>query len=79
VEAVLAALERLDIREGAAGAHDEEDFAALTEDRTQFDELASLYAERTITAQEWIRARTQIERRIEECNSRIASAQWTSA
>ena len=72
VEAVLSTLDNLRIDDQGVRPDEAEDVEAMASDRAQLDELASLYAERAITAQEWIRARAQIEDRIAQRNRRIA-------
>ena len=73
VEAALSSLEHLRMTpDTAANPDDATDIAAHEADQAQLSELASLYASRTISAHEWIRARSEIEERLAERNHRIA-------
>jgi DNA invertase Pin-like site-specific DNA recombinase len=72
VEAVLSRLDGVRVDAGSSDADDQHDIDALATDRAQLDELASLYAKRTITAHEWIRARAEIDDRIAQRNRRLA-------
>ncbi len=73
VEAVLSTLEGVVLQpEAVPSAQDGADVDAHAADQGQLDELASLYATRAINAREWVRARSAIEDRITERNSRIA-------
>lgn len=74
-----AVLYRLDTPELAAAlngrAADDEQAAALGDqlaaDRALLDELAALYADKAITAREWMKARRPIEDRIDNTQTRI--------
>ena len=75
-----AVLHRLDTPELAAAltgrASDDEATAALSDalavDKAQLDELAHLYAERSIGVREWMAARRPIEDRINDTERRLA-------
>lgn len=48
------------------------DLDAINADRAQLDELAAMYARRTIGMSEWVTARELIDQRISEATQRIA-------
>ena len=52
---------------------------ALAEDRAQLDELAGLYADKTIGVREWVAARKPIEERIDETERRLGRLTRTDA
>jgi site-specific DNA recombinase len=77
VEEVLTTIETARLDLGAGDTDGRADIDALAADKEQLAELASLYAGRSITAQEWLRARSEIESRIEEANHRLADQSVT--
>lgn len=75
--AVLYRLDTPELADALAGrAAQDEQAAALAEgigaDREQLDELAKLYAERTIPAREWLAARNPIEERVRSAEKRLS-------
>jgi site-specific DNA recombinase len=55
-----------------ASADHDRDLDAINADRAQLDELATAYAQRTITMSEWVTAREAIQKRIDETTQRLA-------
>jgi site-specific DNA recombinase len=72
VEAVLSTIENLRVDTGGTNQSDDAEIDALASDQLQLRELASLYASRAISAQEWLRARAEIDDRIAQRNHLIA-------
>jgi DNA invertase Pin-like site-specific DNA recombinase len=74
-DAVLFRLDTPDLAQALTGKRDDDRAALLgdemAEDQRQLDELAQLYADRQITAQEWMTARRQITDRIEATRRQI--------
>jgi DNA invertase Pin-like site-specific DNA recombinase len=75
--AVLYRLDTPQLADALTGrAVDDEQAAALAEavaaDRAQLEELAALYADKTVTAREWMAARSRIETRIHDAERRLA-------
>jgi hypothetical protein len=81
-EMVLYRLDTPELADLLAGG-DSPDAAALrdqlAEDEAQRDELATLYANKAISAQEWLTARNPIEERIRAARARIAASANASA
>jgi site-specific DNA recombinase len=82
--AVLYRLDTTDLADTLAGraAADEHTAAladTLAQDRAQLDELAGLYAARSIGAREWLTARKPIEARIADVEGRLARMTRTDA
>lgn len=83
-EAVLWRLDTPELADALAGRASRDDRQAalvseLDQDRTQLVELSGLYAARSITAAEWIAARTPIERRIRDTESQLARLSGSGA
>jgi len=83
-DAVLFRLDTPDLADALAGrANADERTAAaaeaLSEDRAQLEELASLYASKAISAAEWIKARNVIEARVAQAERTIARATRSDA
>jgi DNA invertase Pin-like site-specific DNA recombinase len=83
-EAVLLRLDSPTLHDAMAGRVDDDATArALSEqiaaDTEQLDELAQLYAARSITAPEWTSARTTIEARRDAARRRLSSLSGTRA
>ena len=81
-EAVLIRLDGPDLHDALAGrAHDDHAANELSEqvaaDTEQLDELAQLYADRAITAPEWVKARTAIETRRNAARRRLSGLTGT--
>jgi site-specific DNA recombinase len=78
-EAVLLRLDTPQLADALAGRdRTDEDtaqlIAALEGDREQLGELAGLYADKSITASEWMKARDQIETRVRKGQKRLAQS-----
>jgi DNA invertase Pin-like site-specific DNA recombinase len=76
-DAVLYRLDTAELADALAGRSAADDRAAavaerLNADRVQLDELAALYADRAITAREWMEARNPIESRIKDATRQLA-------
>jgi site-specific DNA recombinase len=76
-DAVLYRLDTPELAAALAGLAADDDEAAhftdeIASDREQLDELAKLYAERSISAREWLQARNPIEARIRQTERRLA-------
>lgn len=83
-EAVLFRLDTPELADALTGqAAADEQTAALSEnlaaDREQLTELAELYADKSISAREWMTARNPIEARISDTERRIARRTRTDA
>jgi DNA invertase Pin-like site-specific DNA recombinase len=72
VESVLSVLETVRVGPSTSVEEDKSEIDALASDQQQLSELASMYGSRAITAQEWLRAKAEIDGRISERNQRVA-------
>lgn len=83
-DAVLYRLDTPHLADALSGRHSTDDAHAaladeLAEDRKQLEELAGLYADKAITAVEWMAARNPIEARIATTTRRLASRSGNDA
>jgi site-specific DNA recombinase len=82
--AVLYRLDTTELADTLAGKAAADEHAAalantLAQDRAQLDELAGLYAARSVSAREWLTARKPIEGRIADVEGRLARMTRTDA